>query len=282
MKAFKYILMLVLTNAFLYSQAQITIEPAEWVPCEPIKITIDISQGECDRLVGSAPTESLYLWTWMPAGPAIDGGNGSWESSNEALKLTYEAVNIYSYTLTPTEFYGVEADAVYANGFSMLVKKKSGVGGGGGGCDEDKTSDFHLDVVAPFVSKKVFLFPEIVFQDDFMTFLYDETLETKASMQNLSEYYVYASAVDTDGGVYEVSPTNEVGDNPKLKLKDKGNGKFGITVVPKTFFSVPDGKTILNVYFTVRKKVVVDASTDQVDEIAAPFELGCGPAQGGC
>lgn len=282
MKIFKYAFMLVLTNAFLYTQAQITIEPAEWVPCEQVKIIIDITQGECDRLVGSGPTESLYLWTWMPSGPAIPGGNGTWESSNEALKLTYEGPNLWSYIMVPTEFYGVEADAVYANGFSMLVKKKNGVGEGGGGCNEDKTSDYHLDVAAPFVSKKLFLFPEIVFQDDFMTFIYDENLETKASMQNLSEYYVYAKAIDTDGNEYEVSPESEVGDNPKLKLKDKGNGKYGITVVPKTFFSIPDGKTIENVEFTVRKKVVVDPLTDQVDEVAAPFLLGCEAAQGGC
>lgn len=280
MKIYKYILALVFTTSFLGSYAQITIEPAEWLPCEQIKIIIDITQGECDKLVGTGPTESLYLWTWMPAGPAIEGGNGAWESSNELLKLTYEGPNLWSYTMVPTEFYGVEAAAVYTNGFSMLVKKKNG--GSGPGCDPDKTSDYTLAVPAPFVSKKVYLFPEIVFQDDFMTFIYDENLETKASMQNLSEYYVYARAIDTDGGVYEISPASQVGDNPKLKLKDKGNGKYGITVIPKAFFSVPNGKTILNIEFTVRKKVVIDPLTDQVDEVAAPFELGCGPAQSGC
>lgn len=55
--------------------------------------------------------EDLYMWTWAPAEP--DAGN--WENSSDFAKLTYEGENIYSFTITPTDYYGVDAATMNAN-----------------------------------------------------------------------------------------------------------------------------------------------------------------------
>ncbi len=272
-KATLFLLLISCTKIY----SQITIEPEEWVPCQEIKLIFDITVGDCDKLVGSAGP--LYLWTWSPADPVVAGGNGSWSSSNELLKLTNEGPNIWSYTMVPTDFYGVSAEEVYADGFKMLVKAKDG--GSGGGCGENKTDDYSLTVTPPFTSKKVFLFPQVVFEDDLVSFTYDESLETRTTMQGLSEYYVYAQAYDEDGTGHEVTPWDEVGNNANLKLKNLGGNKYGITAIPRSFFPVPDNKTIISLEFIVRKKVVVDPEEDQVEEVAI-FEIGCEAAEGGC
>lgn len=68
--------------------------------------------------------EELYLWTWAPSEP--DAGN--WENSSEFAKLTYEGNNIYSKTIIPTEYYGVDASSMNANHdiFWLRLKNKNG------------------------------------------------------------------------------------------------------------------------------------------------------------
>ncbi|WP_370087815.1 hypothetical protein [Ekhidna sp.] len=264
----------------LATYAQITIEPEEWLPCEEITLTIDISQGDCQSIVDS--DGPLYMWTWMPAGPAIDGGNGEWSNSNDALELTKTGDNLWSYTMVPTEFYGVEADVVYANGFSLLVKEKDG--GGGGDCSatggEFKTSDYTLAVAPPFTSAKLFALPKAVFTNDVFSFHYDNTLETKETMQNLEEIYVYAAAIA--GGVeYPISDMSEVGNNDDLKMTSLGDGKFVLSFVPNVFFTdVPAEQSIEQLLFIVRKKDML-SDDDRVEEDAY-FDMGCEAAGGGC
>lgn len=260
------------------SIAQITIEPAEWLPCDEITLTIDITQGDCQSIIDSEGP--LFLWSWMPAEPVV--GNGEWANSNDALQLTNTGDNLWSITMVPTDFYGVTADEVYANGFAMLVKARDG--GGGADCSESggefKTSDFTLDVAPPFKSAKIFALPQAVFANDIFTFRYDNTLETKESMQNLDEVYVYAAAVA--GGVeYPVSEMADVGSNPDLQMTASGNGQFALSIIPQDFFtSVPAGTAIDQLIFIVRKKDMLSAD-DRVDEDAL-FDLGCEAAGGGC
>lgn len=58
-----------------------------------------------------APGEDLYMWTWAPSEP--DAGN--WENSSDFAKLTYLGENIYAFTITPAEYYGMDADAINGN-----------------------------------------------------------------------------------------------------------------------------------------------------------------------
>ncbi len=273
-------LVAILIGSFIFqmSVAQITIEPEEWLPCEEITLTIDISQGDCDKLVGHEGP--LYLWTWQPAGPVV--GNGDWGNSNDEMELTNVGPNLWSITMVPTEFYGVSADDVYANGFAMLVKAKDG--GSGGDCSsaggEFKTSDITLEIAPPFKSQKLFARPAAVFPEDVFTFYYDNTLETKESMQNLDEVYVYAAAI-SNGIEYPVSDMSVVGDNPNLRMSEESDGLFRLSIIPEMFFTgVPAGQEIQQLLFIARKKVMNDLD-DRVEEDAV-IDLGCEAAAGGC
>ncbi|MEQ9404827.1 MAG: hypothetical protein RIM99_14645 [Cyclobacteriaceae bacterium] len=272
----KITITLITVLCFVKTQAQITIEPEEWLPCEEIKLVVDISGSSCTKLIGD--DGPLYMWTWEPADPAVEGGNGQWTDSNEALQMTQESPNVWSFTMIPTEFYGVSADKVYETGFSLLVKANDA--GTDGGCEELKTDDYHLDVAPPFTSQKLFALPKAVFSNDVFSFRYDNNLEQKTSMQNLTEVYVYTAAIA--GGVeYPISTMGEVGNNPNLQMTSLGEGQFVFSIVPEDFFTgVPAGTPIDQLLFVARKKDMLSAD-DRVDEDAF-FEIGCAAAGGGC
>src|SRR5687767_7244289 len=78
-------------------------------PTDSVKIFIDLTQMDCDKLVGFAGP--LYMWTWMPADPVA--GNGSWNASNTDHAFTNEGPDLWSITILPTDFYGVSAQDVF-------------------------------------------------------------------------------------------------------------------------------------------------------------------------
>jgi 1,4-alpha-glucan branching enzyme len=96
---------------------------------------------------GLNPTQwgvnELYLWSWyFKDGVQIGGpevGNGEWNNSNEALKLTINGNGTYSFTLTPQTFYNDSG----ITKIGVLVKAKNGESQGAG---ERKTQDFLIDV----------------------------------------------------------------------------------------------------------------------------------------
>lgn len=81
----------------------------------------------------------VYLWAWYFDGSGTFAGNsptnGDWTNSDESQKLTNNGDGTYSYTLTPTTFYG-DTDI---SQIGMLVKAKDGTG--------DKKSQDNLVVV---------------------------------------------------------------------------------------------------------------------------------------
>lgn len=227
---------------------------------QEVTIYVDVAQDPNCNNLGS--TEGpLYIWTWMPGDPAIPDGNGTWGSSNEALAMTNEGGTLWSFTMIPTEFYGVDADEVYESGISLLAKEKDG--GGGGDCSEGggefKTSDIELDVPSPFATvRKVFSIPDLyedslyVEASDVFTLKYNNSIEEKPTMQNLSEVYVYPRGFDTDGNQYIVTPLGQVGNNPNLRMRDLGNGEFSFTIIPELFFgNLPPDATLEYMQFQI-------------------------------
>ncbi len=79
---------------------------------------------------------SIYLWAWYFDTNDVYVGdspnNGTWESSNEAQRLTNNGNGTYSFTMTPSSFYG--DTGIGSIGF--LVKAKNGTG--------DKKSQDHI------------------------------------------------------------------------------------------------------------------------------------------
>lgn len=267
--------------------AQVTTEPAEDIdPTQPLKIIVDISQLDASKdyvqnlQADAAAGMDLYIWTWspyeFPAGSAKANGTGSqaWKSSNELLKMTKEAENIYSYTLTPTEFYEVDAATVYDKDIGFLVKPKDG---GGYGDPDRKSDDLTVPIDPPKLERDpAYIFPEAGQDDDIFTLFYDNSKEEKVDMQNLGaqDCYVYASATLSDSTVVLIAPNFfTVGAYPELQMEYIGDGTFRKFIYPTDFFTVPEGKTITKMLFVVMKSEYYSAK-DRVDYNVTAV-LGC-------
>lgn len=269
-------------------------------PDKSIKLFVDISQTDCQKLYdkhSAAPQNAeLYLWTWNPSvssnGPIV--GNGSWNGSNTALKMTHDPAKgqyVYSFEITPsiTAFYGVTAEDVYKRGISFLVKELDG--GGGGDCspagNEFKTEDLAIAVPSPCNKpRKMYTIPEAPIRvinglqerdtmyaslDDVFTFYYDNKLETEASLQNLSsstDLYVHIRAELADGTGYNVSTFSNLSAHPELKMSSVGDGVFRnqITLRPLLTPVVPAGAQIARVKYKIARVPVLSGADDLVDE----------------
>ncbi len=109
-----------------------TITPPSFEQDDEITITLS------GVVPGVWSTSDVYLWAWYTNanGQQFDSPtNGSWTSSSESQKMTNNGDGTFSFTMTPTDFYGA-TDIVE---IGMLAKAKDGTG-------DKKTQDFVTDV----------------------------------------------------------------------------------------------------------------------------------------
>src|SRR5215212_4546615 len=108
--------------SYLHAQtsgAVVTTIPSSFTAEDQVKIIVDVS-----NVPNLKDREPLYMWTWEPGDPAP--GNGGWDNSNEARKMTKEGPNKWSFTMTPTQYYGKTPAEITQ--ISFLVKAKDGNG----------------------------------------------------------------------------------------------------------------------------------------------------------
>lgn len=279
MKKIAIIACLLLGVSLQVSAQKVYTDPPEYDdPTQEVTIFIDLAQMDCDKLLGSSGP--LYLWTWEPEEPPI--GNGAWSASNPDMEMTDEGNNIWSFTMTPTDFYSVSAQEIYDSDLFFLAKALDG--GSGGDCsaagDENKTEDLTLVIDPPGVAaQKVFSFPsksdgDSLFQagNDIFTLIYDNSLEEKVSMQNPGDLFVYARAYDTDGTEYRPSVIAQVGSNPALMMSQDGT-TYQWQIIPNNLFNIPSDRTLNYMRLQIVKPVIND-SDDAVDGLY-DFYLRC-------
>ena len=242
---------------------------AAWLDPNPanvngaVKIMMDVSNADCEcptLLNLDAAGDSLYLWTWEPT-ENMTVNNGQWNGSNQELKMTSEGNNVWSYEIVPTTFYNVDASTVYDVGISFLVKKFDGSAVDG---VEPKSADQHVDVLPLGCVDVLCAFPQAFQEDDYLTIVYNNNLETHSNMQDLdsNNCFMYPTAVA--GGVSYSYLDASVADDgivnyPELQMKYEGEGKFYTTILSDDFFRinsqnpVPDGVPIEKVKVQFRK-----------------------------
>lgn len=246
--------------------AQVTTEPEEVDPNAEVKIIVDISKLDATKehvqnlQTDAAAGLDLYIWTWSPnehadGHPLANGvGAAAWKNSNEALKMTKEAENIYSYTMTPVDFYEVDAATVYTKDIMFLVKPKDG---GGFGDPDRKSDDLTILVDPPNVIRNpAFIFPNVVTEDDLVTLIYENGKEDKVSMQNLdpADCYVYSAATLSDSSTVIIENFFSVGTNPELQMDYIGDNTFRKFIYPRAFFNVPQGLSITKLSFVIMRQ----------------------------
>ena len=260
---------MILTSATGLLAQKVWTEPEVIIPSDTLKIYIDLSQMDCDKLLGT--TDPLYIWTWMPADPV--NGNGDWSNSNTDNEWESIGNEVYRFTMIPTEFYGVDAQTVYDNDIFFLAKALDG--GSGGDCsaagDENKTEDITIAVDPPTGGAvKVFPFPSFVdgdslglTQEDIFSVFYDNSIEDKVTMQNAGDLFVYPTAFDLNGNTYRPATIGTVGSTPSLQMTKNGT-LYNWTIQPKSLFNIPDGEVLDYIQLQVVKPVIVN-SDDTVD-----------------
>ncbi|XLS28745.1 alpha-amylase family glycosyl hydrolase [Flavobacteriaceae bacterium M23B6Z8] len=113
-----------------------TIDPPTFNEDEEITITVS---NVDPTLWNAGQPDNIYLWAWYFDSNGDFGDNsptnGEWTNSDDVQQLTNNGDGTYSYTLTPTTFYG----ATGMSRLGMLVKAKNGDG-------DKKSQDFLVDV----------------------------------------------------------------------------------------------------------------------------------------
>ena len=106
------------------------------------QITITVQGSQINEATWGVAGNALYLWAWMQDANGVGIGdcptNGTWNSSSEANRLTYNsASDTYTITFIPQTFYN---NSVFAR-MGFLVKAKDGSG-------DKKTNDNIFNVGA--------------------------------------------------------------------------------------------------------------------------------------
>ena len=109
----KLMLTLAILMASIAATAQVTITsyPVVYAPDEEVTWYFDMSEKM------QTEGEPFYIWTWAPSNPEdVLGTPDAWNNPSDACTLKYVGEGIYKLTMIPTEFYGVTAESLYANG----------------------------------------------------------------------------------------------------------------------------------------------------------------------
>ena len=109
----KLMLTLAILMASIAATAQVTITsyPVVYAPDEEVIWYFDMSEKM------QTEGEPFYIWTWAPSNPEdVLGTPDAWNNPSDACTLKYVGEGIYKLTMIPTEFYGVSAESLYANG----------------------------------------------------------------------------------------------------------------------------------------------------------------------
>lgn len=191
-----------------------------------------------NAMLNDHPDDSVYIWSWQPADPVV--GNGQWENSNQALKMTKVSDKLYSIRFKPTSFYGVDATSFFTKGISCLAKLKNGKEYDGLYPGEAKTEDLKINIIPRLCDELYCVFPEIAKTDDYLSITYDNTQETNTALQNLGddECYLFVRAEQSVFVAFNYTTPELTSSTPALKMKpipDKP-GFFRITFIPEDLF----------------------------------------------
>lgn len=237
---FMRIRLLIIVAALFFGGGQliaqvVTVTPGAFKSKDTITIEVDVTGTDV------AGIEPLYIWAFlnMPENPVaqsapngVPGGNGSWNSSNEAMKMTKVGPNKWKFGMRPTVFFAEVPANIVQIGF--LVKAKDG-----GGTPEKKTKNLAV-TPDPLIFKEVEnrVFPPKADAQDAMSINYNQA---KASTINAGRMVVSFAEV----AAYEAGGTVQIGTTKtNLPVVKTATTIYGYTFIPNTLFTVPAGKKI--------------------------------------
>ncbi len=217
----------ILASSLSFAQfSTVSFNPASFAGDEEFTFTIDLSGT---NMVGET---ELYIWTWCnkdegSAYPGRDGvTNTSWGNAPDIAKMVHVSGNIWSYTFTGTEMYGLTPGQL--KNFQFLVKTKSG---------NKQTSDspkfpFASVAYAPAVYR---LFPSRMDQNDAITIYFYQNLATSVNESRMTP---------TTISVKLYNGTTQVGTTLELPLTLTEQGLYSVHLIPSVAVAIPAGTTL--------------------------------------
>ena len=217
-------------TAVLMSIGKLVAQKA-WATPDPINpndsITIWVDIKKCDRQQLAGTTDPLYMWTWTPNEHAVGH-----PLNNGTWQASNDALQMRS-AGNDLYFYRMVPTQFYEvtaaelyNNDISLLLKKKD--GTGGAAGEDKTED----------------------------------------LKDKEDFYVYAKARIGAGAAdfVQIVSITKVATAPQLAMKNNGNGKFSLSMIPNKFFASvnPGGQKILSVQFQIVRGKIRN-SNDTVD-----------------
>jgi hypothetical protein len=248
---------MLMLNAITYTNAQkITYDPPVPDPELPLTVVIDLEACDALTLANATPTPDIFLWTWTTGNAQVD--NGTWGSSIDAHKMTKVGTTgkKYSFTYGPTlkAFFRADAQDLWGKELGCLAKAKDGAG-----TPENKTEDMKIKIPAPITGRQLqathpLKSPDTVFVDrsDIVTFIYNNSLDTLAWMQDPSgtmlkdSFAVFPTVFFSDGTFKNhtnasVTMPTTYDYNPALQLKAVGDKEYRLSFIPNQFFTEAEG-----------------------------------------
>ena len=116
----------------------VTTEPVFFTANQQVKVFFDLKSFDTAANWGG----DVYLWIWL-SDPDIGNptDQGTWASTSDSYKMTYEGNNQYSFTFTPSSLWP-NVDASTIKKIGVIAKAKDGTG------DKKTNPDYFLDVTA--------------------------------------------------------------------------------------------------------------------------------------
>ncbi|WP_194765650.1 hypothetical protein [Tamlana sp. I1] len=240
MKKIIHFILIALFVATNFAQAQEEVGGANKIWSNPVVYNYDEEVTWYFDLstTSFAPDEEIYIWIWSPSEP--DAGN--WENSSEFAHLTNEGEMVWSFTLTPTDYFSMSAEDIAASaGFWFRLKDKTG----------SKQTDVSNVTYTPFDSfytadELIRAYPEAPSLNSPLSILFNSNLvpgfENVASVHMHSGLNNWAILQEYQTWVPEVVE--------KTKLKDLGNGFYKMDFIPSEYYEgIPDGFVMENINF---------------------------------
>lgn len=181
--------------------------------------------------------EDFYIWIWSPSEP--DAGN--FNSSSEFAKLEYEGDMVWSFTLTPTEYFSRTPEEIRnSDGFWFFLKDKTGTK------QTEVTQMPYTDFSAFFDAGEIMkAYPSHPSLNEGVSILFNS---------NLVEGFEGAENVHFHSGLndwavpmeYQAWVPERV---EKTRMKDLGNGFYKMDLIPSEYYEVSEDFEMNNIVF---------------------------------
>lgn len=181
--------------------------------------------------------EDFYLWMWSPSEP--DAGN--YDSSSEFARLNYEGDMVWSFTLTPTEYFSMSSEEIQnSDGFWFFLKDKTGT-------KQTEVAQLNYTGFSSFYEAGEIMraYPSNPELNEGLSILFNSNLVD--GFEGVSNVYFHSGLNDWQIPMeYQAWVPERV---EKTRMKDLGNGFYKMDLIPARYYETEPDFIMENIAF---------------------------------